>query len=501
MITLGEIADTSNGLISYVSGDRSLKVRTVEYDSRKAMAGSLFVAVSGFALDGHSFVRKAAEQGASAVLVEEGRTDEFSDIGIPILVTKNSRSALSRAAAIVYGNPSQGMAVIGVTGTNGKTSSTYLIEQILKEAGYKPGVIGTIDYRWNDQAIPAPNTTPESADLQYLIRQMADDGVNALVMEVSSHGLALGRVDDISFDGGIFTNLTRDHLDFHQTFEEYFSAKCKLFSLIKTTGKGARFAAVQSDDEYGKRILGDDEFLSLACVSFGYSDSADYRVLPGTVSSRIDGLGFTLSHNGLEYRIELPLAGSFHVYNSLGAFTAMSEFGIDPELIIKGLSKCVSVPGRFDTVHSPLGFSVVVDYAHTDDALRKLLQSVGALDHSKILTVFGCGGDRDKTKRPLMGRAACELSDHVIVTSDNPRTEEPHSIINDILAGIGSFNGRYEVEADREKAIARAIQTANKGDIVVIAGKGHEDYQILGKVKIHFDDRELARKYISERTA
>jgi UDP-N-acetylmuramoyl-L-alanyl-D-glutamate--2,6-diaminopimelate ligase len=388
------------------------------------------------------------------------------------------------------------MKVIGVTGTNGKTSTTYMVESILQKAGHNPGVIGTINYRWKDHRIDAPNTTPESADLQKIFHDMHADGVDFVVMEVSSHGLELGRADDIAFDSALFTNLTRDHLDFHKTFEDYFAAKCRLFDLVKKSGKSALSASVNIDDEYGSRALGDSAKYGYPFYGFGYGDKAAYRVDAGSVKNSIQGVSYSLHFEGRPYQVKLKLGGNFHVYNSLGAFAACHALGIDDEAIIEGLASLEKVPGRFDAVHSKLGFSVVVDYAHTNDALEKLLLSARGLNPHRIITVFGCGGDRDKSKRPIMGAVACELSDHVIVTSDNPRTEYPRAIIDDILSGITGYKGKYDVEEDREKAIAHAVASAGEGDLVVLAGKGHEDYQIVGKTKTHFDDLEIARKYI-----
>jgi UDP-N-acetylmuramoyl-L-alanyl-D-glutamate--2,6-diaminopimelate ligase len=471
----------------------------VEYDSRAVKHGSLFVAVKGYSSDGHDYVRKAADSGAAAVVVDKSRVSDFTDLGIPVIAAEDSRFALSYVSAAFYGHPSRKMKVIGVTGTNGKTSTTYMIESILRFAGHTPGVIGTVNYRWKDKVLDAPNTTPESADLQKMFGAMHSEGVDAVVMEVSSHGLYLGRADDISFDGAVFSNLTRDHLDFHKTFEEYFSAKCRLFELVGKNGKRKSFGAVNADDEYGRRIIADAPKYGYPILGYGYGEASVYRVDAGSVKNGIQGISYRIHFEGKPYEIKLKLGGTFHVYNSLSAFAACHALGIDDDAIIEGLASLESVPGRFDAIHSKLGFSVVVDYAHTNDALEKLLTSAKGLKPRRVISVFGCGGDRDKTKRPLMGRVACELSDHAIVTSDNPRTEDPNAIIEDILAGIKEYKGKYEVEPDREKAIERAIGMASEGDLVVLAGKGHEDYQIIGKTKHHFDDREIARKLIARR--
>lgn len=475
------------------------EIRALEYDSREVKHGSLFIAVKGYASDGHDYVQKAVDAGAAAVIVDKSRAAEFSSLSIPVIAAEDSRFALSYVAASFYGHASRKMKVIGITGTNGKTSTTYMIESILKSSGHTPGVIGTVNYRWKDKIKDAPNTTPESADLQKMFGAMHDDGVDAVVMEVSSHGLYLGRADDISFDGAVFSNLTRDHLDFHKTFEEYYNAKCRLFELVGRSGKKKAFGAVNIDDEYGRRILGDAGKYGYPILGYGYGDTAAYHVDKGSVENTIHGVSYKIHFEGKPYDIKLKLGGTFHVYNSLSAFAACHALGIDDDAIIEGLSSLEKVPGRFDAIHSKLGFSVVVDYAHTNDALEKLLLSAKGLNPRRIITLFGCGGDRDKTKRPLMGKVACELSDHVIVTSDNPRTEKAEAVIEDILAGIKEYKSKYEVEADREKAIKLAIESAREGDLIVLAGKGHEDYQIIGKTKIHFDDREIARKYIAQR--
>jgi UDP-N-acetylmuramoyl-L-alanyl-D-glutamate--2,6-diaminopimelate ligase len=495
---LSELCKEYPDRLLQVSG-KDCDFTSVEYDSRAIKKGSLFIAVKGFSSDGHDYIKRAVEIGAAAVVVDKGRVSEFLSYNVPLVSAVDTRFALSYIASAFYGHPSRKMKVIGVTGTNGKTSTTYMIESVLKKAGYTPGVIGTVNYRWKNTSIEAPNTTPESANLQKIFADMYADGVDAVVMEVSSHGLELGRADDISFDGALFTNLTRDHLDFHKTFEEYFKAKCRLFDLVQNSGKKNTFAAVNADDEYGARILNNASTYAYPFYGFGYADDAVYKVDKGSVKNNVQGVSYSLHFEGRQINVTLKLGGSFHVYNSITAFAACHALGIADDVIIKGLADLEAVPGRFDALHSKIGYSVIVDYAHTNDALEKLLNSARGLEPARIITVFGCGGDRDKTKRPLMGQIACRLSDHVIVTSDNPRTEKPGAIINDIVAGIGEYKGKFEIEVDREKAIARAIRSAKENDLVVLAGKGHEDYQILGTTKIHFDDHEIAQKYIDER--
>lgn len=497
---LGDIIKNSKALIRPAAGFNDAEIISVEYDSRKGSAGSLFAAVEGFESDGHSFVESAVNNGCRCVLINESRLAEFShlaDRGVVVLVCDNTRRALSAVSSAFYGNPSGKLHVTGITGTNGKTSITYLLESIYSADGISCGVIGTVNYRWRGKTLPAPNTTPESKDIQELLRMMLDDGVTHVIMEVSSHALELNRADDIEFDSAVFTNLTGDHLDFHKTFDAYFNAKRKLFGLLEISPKKNRTAVINTDDEYGRKIYGEKNNYSFPMRSIGIDGDADMRASGGSIDNRITGVGYVLNSGKDSCNVSLRLAGRFQVYNSLAAFASAYYSGIDCETVIRGLSSLASVPGRLQVVESKLGFYAVVDYAHTGDALLKLLQSVNEMPHGRVIAVFGCGGDRDRTKRPVMGRIAFENSDITVVTSDNPRTEVPEKIIEDITAGMGT--GDYIVEPDREKAIALAVSKASAGDIVVLAGKGHEDYQIIGKTKRHFDDREMLQKYMHER--
>ncbi len=499
---LSDLISLSGGYIRAVSGECVIPVNSIEYNSRRAVPGSVFVAIEGMESDGHRYIDNARENGASAIVVEEHRLAGFSGLsqgGVTVLASRDNRKALSVLSAAFFGYPSSKMMIIGVTGTNGKTSTTYMLESIMRQAGYRVGVIGTVNYRWAGHEVPAPNTTPESRDIQQLLKTMLDEGVSCVVMEVSSHGLELMRADDILFDAAIFTNLTRDHLDFHHGFEEYFAAKKRLFSITGMSGKKERRGIVNIDDSYGARIIEEKDSFGYPFVTFGIESEADYRPVPGSIRNSIAGIRYEVADRGGIARIDMRVAGRFNVYNSLCAFAAAREMGVPIETVMRGLSEVNTVPGRFDRIHSESGFDVIVDYAHTDDALEKLLKSARELAPRRLITIFGCGGNRDRSKRPIMGRIAVALSDHAIVTSDNPRNEEPLDIINDILSGIDG--GEYEVIPDREEAIGQAISMAGEGDIVVIAGKGHEDYQILGGTKIHFDDREMARKFIAGREA
>ncbi|MBN1534566.1 MAG: UDP-N-acetylmuramoyl-L-alanyl-D-glutamate--2,6-diaminopimelate ligase [Spirochaetes bacterium] len=475
-------------------------VTSIEYDSRRVIPGSLFAAVKGFAGDGFEYIGSAVQKGAAAVLVDRGRVRDLGGLvngKTAVLACDDTRIALSALSDAFFGHPSKSMRVIGVTGTNGKTSITYMLESVYRLAGKRVGVIGTVNYRWGGRLVGAPNTTPESRDLQEMLAAMRNDGTDTVIMEVSSHALKLHRADHVRFDAGIFTNLTRDHLDFHGDFDDYFASKLRLFDLLETGGKEHPRGIVNGDDGYGARILSRRDAYGYPLLSFGVG-AGDYSVDAESVVNRITGLGYAVGIPGGErVRLQLKLSGTFQLYNSLAAFAAAHSLGLPSDTIRRGLEDLATVPGRFDVVHSDEGFSVVVDYAHTSDALLKLLQSVRQLGPARLITVFGCGGDRDRTKRPIMGGIAEELSDICYVTSDNPRTEDPAGIIRDILAGMKGRGNR--VVPDRAAAIREAVMAAGKGDIVVIAGKGHEDYQILGTTKIHFDDRELARQYIRER--
>ena len=496
------LVEETRGAVEPAGPLRDIAVSSIEYDSRKVVPGSLFAAVKGFSSDGFDYIDAAVAKGAAAVMVSSERVRELERIGgkgVALIAAADDRKGLSALADAFYGHPSRSMTVVGVTGTNGKTSITYMLESVFRHAGKNPGVIGTVNYRWSNVSLAAPNTTPESKDLQEILFRMKADGVDVVIMEVSSHALKLNRVDHISFDAAVFTNLTRDHMDFHPDFEDYFSSKLRLFDILDAGEKEIRAGAVNGDDEYGRRILSLRGRYSYPLISFGSGDH-EIRVVPGSVSNKITGLKYRITIGGdAAADLGLRLAGKFQLYNSLAAFAAAYSLGVPSETIRLGLEAVVQVPGRFDVVHSEEGFSVVVDYAHTGDAMLKLLQSVRELDSHRVITVFGCGGDRDKTKRPIMGGVAEENSDICIVTSDNPRTEEPGAIIRDILAGMK--RGNHRVVPDRETAIREAIMAAERNDIIVIAGKGHEDYQILGRTKIHFDDREMAAKYIKAREA
>ncbi len=497
---VSRLIEECKGLLNHVEGSLGEEEFSgVEYDSRRVVENSLFVAVQGYDVDGHDFVSPAVENGASVVVVSAERQGEFSEkfgSRVVVLSAPDTRRALSLIASLFYGRPSSKLHVTGVTGTNGKTSFTYLLESVYKSVGINCGVMGTVNYRWGDRIVEAPNTTPESKDLQEILAMMCDAGVSHIIMEVSSHALDLGRVADVEFDTAVFTNLTGDHLDFHGDMDSYFNAKMKLFEQLAGGEKKSLTAVLNGDDSYSYKI---EEKLpsNVNVLNYGMSHGVSLAVKERSMKNLITGFSYTLGCDGRDYPVSLGVCGRFQMFNSLAALGAAIAAGLEVEDIVSGLEKLENVPGRLEVIDSEQGFYVVVDYAHTSDALLKLLQSVNEMEHGKIITVFGCGGDRDKTKRPQMGKIAVDNSDMVIVTSDNPRTEEPGAIIEDIERGMEGKS--YEVEVDRERAIKQAVFMVEKDDIIVIAGKGHEDYQILGREKIHFDDREMARKYISER--
>ena len=484
-------------------GDR--EVTTVVQDSRKAVPGSLFVAVRGFHSDGHRFISQALGRGAAAVVAEEQASVE-APAGAPVILVPDTRAALARLASRFYGDPSHHLVLVGITGTNGKTTTSYLVRSVIEAAGTPCGLIGTIDYRIGDRVYPALNTTPESLDVQRLLAEMIEQGARACVMEVSSHALALGRTAECAFRAAAFTNLTQDHLDFHGSMEAYFHAKLLLFRGLPPDA----VAVVNDDDARAGEIARNTR---ARVITFGLSERADVRPA-GKVRHGLHGLAFTAATPAGAVEVASPLVGKHNVYNILTAIGLGTALGIAPEAIRAGIRSMEAVPGRMEKVDEGQPFGVVVDYAHTEDALIRLLEAVREIAPKRVITLFGCGGDRDRMKRPLMGAAAVAGSDMVIVTSDNPRTEEPLAIIADIERGMsrgqrvalpggaaGSAGTPYAVIPDRAAAIDAAIGIAEAGDVVVLAGKGHENYQVLGERTVHFDDREQARAALRCRAA
>ena len=465
----------------------------LQYDSRKVHQNDCFVAIKGSSSDGHRFLQTAIANGAKAVVVEDDQAipDPLCmHTGVIKIVVPDTRRALAQMAANYYGHPSRNMKVAGVTGTNGKTTTTHLLKSIFESAGEKTGLIGTIEYRIGERVVPATHTTPESLELQQFFAEMAKEGCTAVSMEVSSHALHQSRVSGIDFDAAVFSNLTQDHLDYHGTMEKYFEAKKIFFNMLKPDA----CAVFNADDPYGSRLV---ESSTARKISYGIEQEADVRA--GRVDLSINGTSMEVFYGGGKLTITSPLIGRFNAYNILSAAAAAIGLGISEEKIQEGISRVANVRGRFERIASPKGWTAIVDYAHTPDALENCLRAIHdvlpAENRGAVITVFGAGGDRDKTKRSLMGEVAGRLSDLVIVTSDNPRTEDPETIVDEVLRGITQHASVLR-EMDRALAIERALSAAHAGDVVLIAGKGHEDYQIIGKEKRHFSDREVIEKFL-----
>jgi UDP-N-acetylmuramoyl-L-alanyl-D-glutamate--2,6-diaminopimelate ligase len=467
------------------------------YDSRQVVPGSLFIAVPGERHDGHTFVPQVVEAGAAAVVVQADRAGDFDHLPIPRLVVPDSRKAMAPLAVRFYGDPTHRLYLAGVTGTNGKTTTTRMIDSIARAAGDVTGMIGTLGATIAGKDLPHDRTTPEAPDLQRLFAEMIDAGVTSAAMEVASHALVLGRTEGCAFDVGVFTNLTQDHLDFHGTMEAYRDAKAVLFTeyadAVRAAGK--EFVAVLNiGDEAGRHYSA----ITRAARTVTYAPEGAADVVPERVALGIDCISFTAKTPVGDLPVELRFGGTFNVANALAAVAYGIARGLSPEIIAQGLASCPPVPGRFQPVRRGQEFAVLVDYAHTPDGLENVLRSARPLTKGRLITVFGCGGNRDRTKRPIMGRLAVDLSDIAIVTSDNPRREEPDAIINEIIAGMNGHGASVLRETDRRRAIALAIGMAKPGDTVVIAGKGHEDYQILGDTTIHFSDVEVAAEEIQK---
>jgi UDP-N-acetylmuramoyl-L-alanyl-D-glutamate--2,6-diaminopimelate ligase len=470
--------------------DASVGVVTgVAYDSRAVERGHVFVALKGEHADGASFAREATERGAAVIVSEQSAPP---DVHVPWAIVDNARLALALLAAEFYGHPSREMRVVGITGTNGKTTTAYLLASIFESAGSTCGVLGTVSYRVGGQVREATRTTPEAPDVQRLLREMVDLGCDACMMEVSSHALSLARVDGTTFAAGVFTNLTRDHLDFHGDMETYFRAKRRLFEMLPRDAP----TVINLDDPRGSSLIE----VAGRPVTYGTSRLAD--VTPGPVSFSLEGLSFDIRTPRGTMHVDSNLVGRPNLYNILAAVSTATALGLPFDAIERGVRALEGVPGRFQVVSTATDeVTVIVDYAHTDDALRNLLETARPLTRGRLITVFGCGGDRDRTKRPLMGAVAGRLSDLIVVTSDNPRSEDPARIIEEIQRGITPNTrrdaGQLLTIVDRRAAIAKAIQTARPGDVVLVAGKGHEKYQVIGDRTLPFDDVAIAREALA----
>ena len=479
-----------------VTGPGNADIPGVANDSRAVKKGDLFFAVTGLKEDGNKYIKSAILNGAAAIVTAGPIPAELAAAhpGIAWVSVTDVLETFSKASSQFYGHPSRSFKLIGVTGTNGKTTTAYLLENIYALAGAFPGVIGTIDYRVGGKVISkAANTTPLAGEMHSLFRMMADAGAGAVIMEVSSHALALKRADEAAFDVAVFTNLQRDHLDFHKDRETYFKAKLRLFELLAASPKKNKSAVVNADEDRAGEIL---SALSdnLTPVTYGIDKPADFRAENAEILQ--DRTVFELSALGTRRRVTLSLLGRYNIYNALAAVAASVSAGVPLETAIRGVETLTTVPGRLERVELGQPFGVFVDYAHTDAALENVLSNLRKMPHGRLITVFGCGGDRDRTKRAPMGKAAASLSDYAIVTSDNPRGEDPDRIFADIEAGIKDAYTNYTLIPDRKSAITKAVGMAQAGDIVLIAGKGHEDYQILKDRTIHFDDREAAAEAI-----
>jgi UDP-N-acetylmuramoyl-L-alanyl-D-glutamate--2,6-diaminopimelate ligase len=489
-MNLTEIVETVKPLA--IEGPVDREITGITYDSRRVMPGHLFVAVRGARTDGHRFVEAAIERGATAVLLE--RECGLSPRATRIKVA-DTRRTMALASARFYNHPSQQLKVVGVTGTNGKTTTAFMVKAIMEQAGIATGLLGTVQYEIGERVIPASRTTPESVEIQEMMSHMVRAGCGGVSMEVSSHALDLHRVDGVDFDVAIFTNLSQDHLDYHRSMEKYFEAKARLFSVLGTMQKAGR-AVVNSEDAFGRKLIvrlgGED-----AVISYGVSSGAQICAQDVRVSA--EGTYFVARTPHGDIPVSLPLIGRHNVSNALAAVGAGLVLGIDLATIERALTQLRPVPGRLELIHVDQPFRIYVDYAHTAEALRHALITVGELTRRRLIVVFGCGGDRDKGKRAPMGRAACELADFSILTSDNPRTEDPREILSLIeQAFVVSGRSHYQVLVDRREAIERALDIARPGDTVLIAGKGHETYQEFADTVVPFNDRQVVEDYFSQ---
>jgi UDP-N-acetylmuramoyl-L-alanyl-D-glutamate--2,6-diaminopimelate ligase len=471
-----------------IVGTLDREVESIAYDSRRVQSNGLFVALRGEKSDGHEFVDQAVEKGASVIVAER----EIFSPRATCLVVDNSRSALADLAVTFYARPSGKLKMAGVTGTNGKTTTTFLIKHICENAGLRCGLIGTVQYEIGERVIPATRTTPEAVDVQELLAQIVNAGCRAVAMEVSSHALAQERTRGIEWDVAVFTNLTQDHLDFHSTMDNYFEAKTKLFEGLATQQKKKRAVAVINlDDRHGQKLV-DRLRGKVSIVTYGMAMRADFRASNYRIESA--GTSYQLDARGRSYLVRVPLIGRFNVANSMAALAAANAIGVNVRDAVLSLARSPQVPGRLEMVPAKRQFQIFVDYAHTDDALVNVLKTLRELKPRKLILVFGCGGNRDRRKRPLMARAADQYADYAIVTSDNPRKEDPDAIIAEVEKGFRSKN--YEKITDRTEAISRAVAMAQPRDVVLIAGKGHEKYQEFADHTIPFDDIQVARRAV-----
>ncbi|MGB9178953.1 MAG: UDP-N-acetylmuramoyl-L-alanyl-D-glutamate--2,6-diaminopimelate ligase [Pyrinomonadaceae bacterium] len=490
-VTLEDVARVTEGKLT---GEAASVVTDVTHDSRQAREGSLFVAIRGGLFDAHRFVNQVMEQGALGVISESERPSDFVGAWIEV---ENARRALAQAAAEVQGHPSREINLVGITGTNGKTTTAYLVASLADAAGEPVAMTGTVEYRIGREHFKADRTTPEASDMQRLLRRAVEAGCRTAVMECSSQAMDFHRCDALQFRVAAFTNLTRDHLDYHKTMEAYWYAKQRLFD--GRLDSRPRSSVINVDDAHGVELAQKMEAAGARVVR--YALNAEAEVTATDVEYSLEGMRFRLRTPAFERALHSPLVGRPHIYNILTAVATGLELGYGEEVIARAIEVCTGAPGRFERVEHAGDFAVVVDYAHSDDALLNVLRTArDVVAHGgRIITLFGCGGARDRSKRAPMGEAAASLSDVVILTSDNPRTEDPQKILSDVEVGLRATAKPYEKIADRREAIHRAISEARSGDLVLIAGKGHEDYQIIGRDTFHFDDKEVAREALASR--
>ena len=474
---------------SKVKVSKDIEIKGITSDSRKVEEGYLFIAISGFEMDGHKFIDSAIEKGAKAILINEDRFDEFKDRNVVILTSANTRFEMGNIACNFYNNPSKEFKLIGITGTKGKTTTSFMVKKILEEAGHKVGLVGTVaTYIGKTKLYDAERTTPEALELQSLFRKMADEECEYVVMEVSSQSLKLGRVDGCNFYLGAFTNLSEDHIskNEHPDMEDYFSCKCKLFDMTKT-------GIVNIDDVKGLELI--KRKPNVDYTTYSINSDSDKKAYNISITNLLTT--FNVKINNAEELVKISIPGNFTVYNALCAISISEKLGIETKYILSGLKK-VRVPGRSELVDNKLNIPIMIDYAHSPESLKNILLAVKSYTKGRVISLFGCGGDRDTNKRPIMARISGEIADYTIITSDNPRTEDPEAIVKDVEKGIIGVTSNYEVIVDRKEAIKRAIEIATPDDIVVLAGKGHENYQVIGHEKIHFDEKEIIDEIMNE---
>ncbi len=482
-----DLAKIINGLeIEYIKGEKALEINEIRYDSRDVEKGDLFICIQGFKTDGHKYIDDVIDKEANVVVIDK-ELDSY-DNSITYIKVADSRKAMAVLAKNFFENPLKEIDLIGVTGTNGKTTTTYLIKEILNQSGYKTGLIGTIEVFNGEESINASRTTPESLDIYRYVAKMREKGVKYTVMEVSSHALALNRVDTMDFKAAVFTNLTQDHLDYHKTMDRYATEKVKLFKKLKSDGT----AIINNDDNYAQLFK---DTTQQDIITYGIEKESELQ--PNEIELSLEGVKFNLN----DFKYNLNLTGKFNIYNSLAAVGVAKSLGIKEDLIKKSLEGIEGIPGRFETINRGQDFTVIVDYAHTPDSMINVLRAVQHFEHNDIIVVFGCGGERDKKKRPIMGEIAVQYSDYVVVTTDNPRSEVPETIIEEIVEGIkeSEYSTPYTIEVEREDAIYEAVGKAKKGDVVVIIGKGHETYQVFADKTIDFNDKAVAKAAIQKK--